>query len=78
MKTRGVNVPCWISITLFRILPLLLVLMLLVDLLWSQVSVRVYIRVTHPNVEECRSLSLPKTSSMNIQTGIRGFVSARI
>ena len=59
----------------FRILPLLLVLMLLVDLLRIQVSVRVCIRVTHPNVEECRSLSLPKTSSMNIQTGIRGFVS---
>ena len=31
-----------------------------------------------PNVEECRSLSLPKSSSMNIQTGIRGFVSAMI
>ena len=60
----------------FPILPLLLVLMLLVDLLRSQVSVRVCIRVTHPNVEECKSLSLPKTSSMNIQMGIRGFVSA--
>ena len=59
----------------FPILPLLLVLMLLVDLLKSHVSVRVCIRVTHPNVEECRSLSLPKTSSMNVQTSIRGFVS---
>ena len=62
----------------FRILPLLLVLMLLVDLLRSQVSVRVCIRVTHPNMEEGRSPSLPKASSMNIQTGIRGFVSAMI
>ena len=72
VKTRGVKVPCSISITL------LLVLMLLVDLLRSQVSVRVFIRMTHPNVEECRSLSLPKTWSMNIQTGIRSFVSAMI
>ena len=62
----------------FRILPLLLVLMLLVDLLTSQVSVRGCIRETYPNVEECRSLSLPETSSMNIQTGIKGFVSAMI
>ena len=52
--------------------------MLLVDLLRSQVSVRVCIRVTHPNIEESRSLSLSKASSMNIQTGIRGFVSAMI
>ena len=52
--------------------------MLLPDLLRSQVSVRVCIGVTHPNVEECRSLSSPKTSSMNIQTSIRGFVSAMI
>ena len=48
--------------------------MLLVDLLRSQAC----IRVTLPNVEECRSLSLPRASSMNIQTGIRGFVSAMI
>ena len=33
--------------------------MLLIDLLRSQVSVRVYVRVTHPNFEKCRSLSLP-------------------
>ena len=59
-------------------MPFLLVLMLLVDLLRSQVSVRVCIRVTHPNIEEGRSLSLSKASSMNIQTGIRGFVSAMI
>ena len=62
----------------FPILSLLLVLMLLVDLLRSQVSVRVCIMVTHPNIEEGRSLSLSKASSMNIQTGIRGFVSAMI
>ena len=78
VKTRGVNVPCSISITLSRILSVLLVLMLLVDLLRSQVFVRVCIMVTHADVEEGKSLSLPKTSSMNIQTGISGFVSAMI
>ena len=46
VKTKGVNVPFSISIS-FRILPLLLVLMLLIDLLRfrSQVSARVYIGV---------------------------------
>ena len=41
----------------FGILPLLLVLIIPVDLLRSQVSVRVCVRVTHPNIEKCRSLS---------------------
>ena len=59
VKTRGVNVPCSISHYPFRILPLLVVFMLLIDLLRSQVSVRVYVRVTHPNFEKCRCLSLP-------------------
>ena len=59
-------------------MPLLIVLTLLVDLLRSQASVKVCIRVTLPNVEEYRSLSLPRASSMNIQTGIRRFVSAMI
>ena len=47
----------------FRILPLLLVLVFLVDLLRSQVSVRVCIGVIHPNIEKYRSLSLSKASS---------------
>ena len=62
----------------FRVLPLLLVLMLVVDLLRSPVSVRVCIRVTHKSIEKCWSLSLPKTSSLNIQMDISGFVSAMI
>ena len=40
VKTRGVNVPCSITIT------------------HSAYCIRVCIRVTHPNVEECRFLSL--------------------
>ena len=63
VKTRGVNVPCSKSITLSAygpLLSLLTVLMLLVDQLRSQVSVRVCSGVTHPNIEKCRSVS-PKT-----------------
>ena len=77
-KTREVNFLCSISITLSVYEQLLFYLMLLVDLLWSQISSRVCIGVTRTNVKECRSLSFPKSSRMNIKTGIRDFLNAII
>ena len=46
-----------------------------VDLLGAEISIRVRIWMTHPYIEECGPLSLPKTPTVDVKACIRGLVS---